>query len=150
MAGEVAAGEEGVLVLQFLEQASAGGAALVGVHVEGEAPVRFGDLDLAVHHIAEHDQPARVGMLVTLYPEPAEQGKAIGAFSFIGAAGASLGLVLGGVLTELANWHWIFLVNLPIGLLTLALATRVLDADPPPPESAARPTSSEPPWSPPV
>ncbi|WTW96829.1 MFS transporter [Streptomycetaceae bacterium NBC_01309] len=72
-----------------------------------------------------------LGMIVTLYPEPAEQGKAIGAFSFIGAAGASLGLVLGGVLTELANWHWIFLVNLPIGAVTLLLATRVLAADTP-------------------
>ncbi|OPC82673.1 MFS transporter [Embleya scabrispora] len=72
-----------------------------------------------------------LGMIVTLYPEPAEQGKAIGAFSFIGAAGASLGLVLGGVLTEAANWHWIFLVNLPIGAVTLLLATRVLDADTP-------------------
>ncbi|WP_439675295.1 MFS transporter [Embleya sp. MST-111070] len=72
-----------------------------------------------------------LGMIVTLYPEPAEQGKAIGAFSFIGAAGASLGLVLGGVLTEAANWHWIFLVNLPIGVVTLVLATRVLDADTP-------------------
>lgn len=72
-----------------------------------------------------------LGMIVTLYPEPAEQGKAIGAFSFIGAAGASLGLVLGGVLTEAANWHWIFLVNLPIGAVTLLLATRVLAADTP-------------------
>ncbi|MDI2126981.1 MFS transporter [Yinghuangia seranimata] len=70
-----------------------------------------------------------LGMIVTLYPEPTEQGKAIGAFSFIGAAGASLGLVLGGVLTEAANWHWIFLVNLPIGVVTLVLAARVLDAD---------------------
>ncbi|WP_269453206.1 MFS transporter [Yinghuangia sp. ASG 101] len=72
-----------------------------------------------------------LGMIVTLYPEPAEQGKAIGAFSFIGAAGASLGLVLGGVLTEAASWHWIFLVNLPIGAVTLLLATRVLAADTP-------------------
>lgn len=72
-----------------------------------------------------------LGMIVTLYPEPAEQGKAIGAFSFIGAAGASLGLVLGGVLTEAANWHWIFLVNLPIGVVTLLLASRVLAADTP-------------------
>ncbi|WP_436786292.1 MFS transporter [Yinghuangia sp. YIM S10712] len=72
-----------------------------------------------------------LGMIVTLYPEPSEQGRAIGAFSFIGAAGASLGLVLGGVLTEAANWHWIFLVNLPIGAVTLLLAARVLAADTP-------------------
>jgi EmrB/QacA subfamily drug resistance transporter len=72
-----------------------------------------------------------LGMIVTLYPEPAEQGKAIGAFSFVGAAGASLGLVLGGVLTEAASWHWIFLVNLPIGVLTLLLSARILSPDTP-------------------
>ncbi|MCF2532512.1 MFS transporter [Yinghuangia soli] len=72
-----------------------------------------------------------LGMIVTLYPEPAEQGKAIGAFSFIGAAGASIGMVAGGVVTELANWHWIFLVNLPIGIVALALSARVLTPDTP-------------------
>ncbi|NUU22974.1 MAG: MFS transporter [Streptomycetaceae bacterium] len=72
-----------------------------------------------------------LGMIVTLYPEPAEQGKAIGAFSFVGAAGASIGLVLGGVLTEAANWHWIFLVNVPIGAVALLLSARVLASDVP-------------------
>jgi len=71
-----------------------------------------------------------LGMIVTLFPEPSEQAKAIGAFSFVGAAGASIGLVLGGVLTEAVGWHWIFFVNVPIGIGTMLLAARVLAADP--------------------
>ena len=67
-----------------------------------------------------------LGMLVTLFPEPGERAKAIGVFSFVGAAGASIGLVLGGVLTDALNWHWIFFVNLPIGIAALALAIRAL------------------------
>src|SRR4051812_36478773 len=49
-----------------------------------------------------------LGMIVTLFPEPRERGRAIGAFSFVGAAGASIGQVLGGILTEAVDWHWIF------------------------------------------
>ena len=70
-----------------------------------------------------------LGMIVTLFPEPREQAKAIGAFSFVGAAGASIGLVLGGVLTETIGWHWIFFVNVPIGILASLSAARVLAAD---------------------
>jgi len=70
-----------------------------------------------------------LGMIVTLFPEPREQAKAIGAFSFVGAAGASIGLVLGGVLTQTVGWHWIFFVNVPIGVVAGLLAVRVLDAD---------------------
>ncbi|GAA0314103.1 DHA2 family efflux MFS transporter permease subunit [Actinoallomurus spadix] len=70
-----------------------------------------------------------LGMIVTLFPEPRERGTAIGAFSFVGAAGASLGQVLGGVLTEAINWHWIFFINLPIGAATLILAARALPAE---------------------
>ena len=71
-----------------------------------------------------------LGMIVTLFPEPHEQARAIGAFSFVGAAGASIGLVLGGVLTEAVGWHWIFFVNVPIGIGTMLLAARVLAGDP--------------------
>ena len=71
-----------------------------------------------------------LGMIVTLFPEPREQAKAIGAFSFVGAAGASIGLVLGGILTETAGWHWIFFVNVPIGILAVLPAVTILDADP--------------------
>ncbi|RKT17280.1 EmrB/QacA subfamily drug resistance transporter [Streptomyces sp. 1114.5] len=70
-----------------------------------------------------------LGMIVTLFPEPRERGRAIGAFSFVGAAGASIGQVLGGVLTEALDWHWIFLINLPLGLTAALLAVRVLEAD---------------------
>jgi EmrB/QacA subfamily drug resistance transporter len=70
-----------------------------------------------------------LGMIVTLFPEPRERGRAIGAFSFVGATGASLGQVLGGVLTEAVNWHWIFFVNLPIGLAAVVLALRTLADD---------------------
>src|SRR5215475_12238455 len=51
-----------------------------------------------------------LGMIVTLFPEPREQANAIGAFSFVGAAGASIGLVLGGILTQAAGWQAIFFV----------------------------------------
>ncbi|MFJ6572351.1 DHA2 family efflux MFS transporter permease subunit [Streptomyces sp. NPDC091292] len=70
-----------------------------------------------------------LGILVTLYPRPAERARAIAVFSFTGAAGASIGQVLGGVLTDALSWHWIFFINLPIGLAVLALAVPVLPAD---------------------
>ena len=57
-----------------------------------------------------------LGMIVTMFPDPPEQAKAIGVYSFVASAGASIGLLAGGVLTEAINWHWIFFVNLPIGL----------------------------------
>ncbi|KAK1182377.1 MFS transporter [Streptomyces sp. NBS 14/10] len=70
-----------------------------------------------------------LGILVTLFTEPRERAKAIAVFSFTGAAGASIGQVLGGVLTDALNWHWIFFINLPIGLAALAVAVPVLPAD---------------------
>ncbi|MFP3990594.1 MFS transporter [Streptomyces sp. E11-3] len=70
-----------------------------------------------------------LGILVTLFTEPRERARAIAVFSFTGAAGASIGQVLGGVLTDALNWHWIFFINLPIGLAVLAVALPVLPAD---------------------
>ncbi|MBB4931992.1 EmrB/QacA subfamily drug resistance transporter [Lipingzhangella halophila] len=70
-----------------------------------------------------------LGILVTLFTEPAQRAKAIAIFSFTGAAGASIGQVLGGVLTEYLSWNWIFLINLPIGLAALAIAVPVLPTD---------------------
>jgi EmrB/QacA subfamily drug resistance transporter len=70
-----------------------------------------------------------LGMIIMLFPEPRERGTAIGAFSFTGAAGAALGQVLGGVLTDALNWHWIFFVNAPIGVAALVLAVRFIAAD---------------------
>ena len=63
-----------------------------------------------------------LGMIVTMFPEPREQAKAIGVFSFVASAGASIGLLAGGVLTEAINWHWIFFVNVPIGIAIALLA----------------------------
>ena len=70
-----------------------------------------------------------LGMIVTMFPKPSEQAKAIGVYSFVAAAGGAIGLLAGGVLTQAINWHWIFFVNLPIGIATGVFATRLLPAD---------------------
>jgi len=70
-----------------------------------------------------------LGMIVTMFPEPGEQAKAIGVYSFVASAGASIGLLAGGVLTQGINWHWIFFVNIPIGIATAALALRLIASD---------------------
>jgi EmrB/QacA subfamily drug resistance transporter len=67
-----------------------------------------------------------LGMIVTMFPEPREQAKAIGVYAFVASAGGSVGLLAGGVLTESINWHWIFFVNIPIGIATAVLAHRLL------------------------
>jgi EmrB/QacA subfamily drug resistance transporter len=71
-----------------------------------------------------------LGMIVTMFSQPREQAKAIGVYSFVAAAGGSIGLLAGGVLTEALSWHWIFLVNLPIGLATALLALRLVEGRP--------------------
>src|SRR5215204_5980479 len=71
-----------------------------------------------------------LGMIVTMFPEPREQAKAIGVFGFVASAGGSIGLLAGGVLTEAISWHWIFFVNVPIGLLTGLLAARLVESKP--------------------
>jgi EmrB/QacA subfamily drug resistance transporter len=70
-----------------------------------------------------------LGVIVTMFPEPREQAKAIGVFSFVASAGASIGLLAGGVLTQALDWHWIFFVNLPIGVVTAVLAVRLVGSD---------------------
>jgi EmrB/QacA subfamily drug resistance transporter len=70
-----------------------------------------------------------LGMIVTMFPEPREQAKAIGVYGFVASAGGSVGLLAGGVLTQSINWHWIFFVNLPIGIATAVLAQRLLQKD---------------------
>jgi EmrB/QacA subfamily drug resistance transporter len=67
-----------------------------------------------------------LGMIVTMFPEPREQAKAIGVFGFVASAGGSIGLLLGGILTQAISWHWIFLINLPIGLGVLYGARRLV------------------------
>src|SRR6185312_601074 len=68
-----------------------------------------------------------LGMIVTMFPRPADQAKAIGVYGFVASAGGSIGLLLGGILTEAISWHFIFVVNLPIGVLVGWLALRLVD-----------------------
>jgi EmrB/QacA subfamily drug resistance transporter len=70
-----------------------------------------------------------LSMVVTMFREPHEQARAIGIYSFVAAAGASIGLLAGGFLTQALNWHWIFLVNIPIGIATVFSASRLLESD---------------------
>ncbi len=70
-----------------------------------------------------------LGMIVTMFPEPRERAKAIGVYAFVASAGGSVGLLAGGILTQSINWHWIFFVNIPIGIATAAFARRLLAAD---------------------
>jgi EmrB/QacA subfamily drug resistance transporter len=71
-----------------------------------------------------------LGMIVTMFPKPSEQATAISVYSFVAAAGGAVGLLMGGVLTQAINWHWIFFVNIPIGIATGVFATRLLPNDP--------------------
>ena len=69
-----------------------------------------------------------LSLIVSLFVEPADRAKAMGVFGFVAAGGGTLGVLLGGVLTDVLDWHWIFLVNVPIGIAVCALAPRVLPA----------------------
>jgi EmrB/QacA subfamily drug resistance transporter len=77
-----------------------------------------------------------LGMVVALFPEPGERARAMGVYAFVGAAGASIGTLLGGVLTDTVGWRWIFLVNVPIGVAAALLALRYVAADSPADRSA--------------
>jgi EmrB/QacA subfamily drug resistance transporter len=70
-----------------------------------------------------------LGMIVTMFPEPRERAKAIGVYAFVASAGGAVGLLAGGVLTQALNWHWIFFINLPIGVVTVIAARRVIRPD---------------------
>src|SRR5215213_2928800 len=67
-----------------------------------------------------------LGMIVTMFPQPREQAKALGVYGFVASAGGSIGLLAGGVLTEAISWHWIFFINLPVGIATAVLALRLI------------------------
>jgi len=71
-----------------------------------------------------------LGMIVTMFPQPGEQAKALGVYGFVASAGGSIGLLSGGVLTDLISWHWIFFINLPIGVVTGLLALRLVEPRP--------------------
>jgi MFS family permease len=72
-----------------------------------------------------------LSLIVSMFVEPAERAKAMGVFGFVSAGGGSIGVLLGGVLTSVLDWHWIFLVNVPIGVTVCLLSGRVLPRDNP-------------------
>jgi EmrB/QacA subfamily drug resistance transporter len=67
-----------------------------------------------------------LSLIVTLFTEPAERAKAMGVYGFVAAGGGTIGVLLGGILTNALNWHWIFLVNVPIGIAVVILARLML------------------------
>ncbi len=68
-----------------------------------------------------------LALIVTGFPKPVERAQAMSVFTFVIAGGGSLGLLAGGLLTESINWHWIFFINLPIGLATFVAGVRLID-----------------------
>src|SRR5437764_474025 len=70
-----------------------------------------------------------LSLMMMLFTEPAERAKAMGIFGFVASGGGSIGVLLGGVLTGLINWHWIFLVNFPIGILVTVMTLRLLPGE---------------------
>ena len=70
--------------------------------------------------------PAALSILMTSFPEGAERNRALGAWGAVGASGGTVGLLIGGVLTDTVGWKWIFLLNVPIGLLVIGLAPILL------------------------
>jgi EmrB/QacA subfamily drug resistance transporter len=70
-----------------------------------------------------------LGMIVTMFPEARERAKAIGVFAFVASAGGALGLLAGGVITEVISWHWIFFVNVPVGVIVAVAAVRLVRSD---------------------
>src|SRR4051812_24429007 len=72
-----------------------------------------------------------LSLMMGLFTEPAERAKAMGIFGFVASGGGSIGVLLGGVLTDALSWHWIFLVNFPIGVLVVLLTPRLVPGAPP-------------------
>jgi EmrB/QacA subfamily drug resistance transporter len=75
-----------------------------------------------------------LSLMMNLFTQPAERAKAMGIFGFVASGGGSIGVLLGGVLTDTLNWHWIFLVNFPIGVLVVLLTLRLIPGTPAPSE----------------
>ncbi|ASC67413.1 MFS transporter [Achromobacter denitrificans] len=67
-----------------------------------------------------------LSLIMNLFTETGERARAMGVYGFVCAGGGSIGVLLGGLLTSALSWHWIFLVNLPIGLLVYALCLRLI------------------------
>src|SRR5437588_3386300 len=71
-----------------------------------------------------------LGILVTMFTSPRERGKAMGVYAFVASSGGSIGLLVGGILTQGLNWHWIFFINLPIGIAALLLGIALIEDSP--------------------
>jgi EmrB/QacA subfamily drug resistance transporter len=69
-----------------------------------------------------------LSLIMTMFTEPGERAKAMGVFGFVAAGGGTVGVLLGGVLTDLLDWHWIFIVNLPVGIAVFAFCLVLLPA----------------------
>ena len=70
-----------------------------------------------------------LAIIITEFPTPSERTRAMSAYVFVSVAGGSLGLLAGGILTQALSWHWVFFVNLPIGVATFVLGQRFIQAD---------------------
>ncbi|MGZ3387158.1 MAG: MFS transporter, partial [Isosphaeraceae bacterium] len=68
-----------------------------------------------------------LALIVTGFPQPMERAQAMSVFTFVIAGGGSLGLLAGGLLTQLVSWHWIFFINLPVGVVTFWLGAVLID-----------------------
>jgi EmrB/QacA subfamily drug resistance transporter len=71
-----------------------------------------------------------LSMVLALFPEPGERAKAMSVWGFVGSGGGTVGVLAGGIITQSLNWHWIFLINVPIGALVLILARPLLPSTP--------------------
>jgi EmrB/QacA subfamily drug resistance transporter len=71
-----------------------------------------------------------LSLMMTLFTEPADRAKAMGIFGFVASGGGSLGVLLGGIITDVLSWHWIFLVNVPVGALVVALTFKLVPDSP--------------------
>ena len=69
-----------------------------------------------------------LSLMMTLFTEPADRAKAMGVFGFVASGGGSIGVLLGGILTDVLDWHWIFLVNVPVGIAVVALSLILIPA----------------------
>lgn len=73
-------------------------------------------------------QAVSLSLIVILFPQPSERARAMGVWTFVAAGGGTIGVLLGGILTQALSWHWIFLINVPVGIAAVALAKPLLPA----------------------
>ena len=91
-----------------------------------------------------------LAIIATEFHEPHERARAMSAYIFVAVGGGSIGLLAGGVITQALNWHWIFFINLPIGVIALVLGDAAGRREPRPRHAPAASTCSARCWSPPA